>query len=72
MRGWGGFYQFRKFVAFAQDLPGACGRNIIFSSGLMGDLFLKALWNHFRQLERYRDGFLRGLDELFGQRMAGT
>lgn len=45
---------------------------MIFSSALMGDLSLKELQNYFRQLERYKDGFLRGLDELFGLRMAGT
>lgn len=69
---WCECYQFRKFVvAFAQDLPGASGRKIIFCSGLMAGLSLEELQSYFRQLERYKDGFLRGL-ELFGHRMAGT
>lgn len=65
--------QFRRIVvAFGQDLPGASGRKMIFSSGLMAGLSLEELPNCYRQLERYKDGFLRGPDELFGQRMAGT
>lgn len=73
MRKWGEFYLFRRFVvAFAQDLPGASGRKMIFSSGFVAGLSLEGLQNYSRLLERYKDGFPRGLDELFGQRMAGT